>query len=214
MTFTDGSTQPVDVIICATGYDLDLPYLSSTVPDLLGPGPSLYQRTFHPGAAGLRRHRPVRRRRARTWPLLELQARWVVAVWSGEVALPEAARATPLPPLDAHNALALTLSEELGVAPDPADWPELSEPLLFGPMLPPRYRLVRAGCAARGASAVRGAARRLPARAGRSGGRRGAGTAHGRHRPALSLRQPPARLLAMICRNIAPRAASLTASPS
>ena len=47
----------------------------------------------------------------------------------------------PRPPLDAHNALALTLSEELGVAPDPLEWPELAEPLLFGPMLPPRYRL-------------------------------------------------------------------------
>ena len=47
----------------------------------------------------------------------------------------------PRPPLDAHNALALTLSEELGVAPDPMDWPGLCEPLVFGPLLPPRYRL-------------------------------------------------------------------------
>ena len=53
--------------------------------------------------------------------------------------------ARPRPPLDAHNALALTLSEELGVAPEPTDWPELSEPLLFGPMLPPRYRLAGPG---------------------------------------------------------------------
>ena len=45
------------------------------------------------------------------------------------------------PPLDAHNALALTLSESLGVAPDPADWPRPCEPPLFGPVLPPRYRL-------------------------------------------------------------------------
>ena len=49
------------------------------------------------------------------------------------------------PPLDPHNALALTLSEELGVAPEPADWEELCEPLLFGPMLPPRYRLAGPG---------------------------------------------------------------------
>ena len=51
------------------------------------------------------------------------------------------ALAQPRPPLDAHNALALTLSEELGVAPEPVDWQDLCEPLLFGPMLPPRYRL-------------------------------------------------------------------------
>ena len=49
--------------------------------------------------------------------------------------------AQPRPALDAHNALALTLSEELGVAPEPLDWPDLSEALLHGPMLPPRYRL-------------------------------------------------------------------------
>ena len=49
--------------------------------------------------------------------------------------------AQPRPPLDAHDALALTLSEELGVAPEPNDWPDLCEPLMFGPMLPPRYRL-------------------------------------------------------------------------
>ena len=35
----------------------------------------------------------------------------------------------------------LTLSEELGVAPEPAIGRKLTEPLLFGPMLPPRYRL-------------------------------------------------------------------------
>jgi dimethylaniline monooxygenase (N-oxide forming) len=45
------------------------------------------------------------------------------------------------PPLDAHNALALTLAEELDVAPSVADWPQLAEALVFGPLLPPRYRL-------------------------------------------------------------------------
>jgi hypothetical protein len=53
--------------------------------------------------------------------------------------------AQPRPPLDAHNMLALTLSEQLGVAPDPDDWPDLREPLLFGPLLPPRYRLCGPG---------------------------------------------------------------------
>jgi hypothetical protein len=78
--------------------------------------------------------------------LLELQARWIAAVWSGDVALPGDAHMRqvidrPRPALDAHNALALTLSEELGVAPEPLEWQELCEPLLFGPMLPARYRL-------------------------------------------------------------------------
>ena len=145
VTFTDGSSETVEAIVCATGYDLDLPYLSDDVTALLGDGPELYQRTFHPDLPGLRvigqflAQGPY-------FPLLELQARWIVAVWSGEAALPTDAAmrqvmAQPLPPLDAHNALALTLSEELGVAPEPLDWDELCEPLLFGPLLPPRYRL-------------------------------------------------------------------------
>ena len=145
VTFTDGSTATVSAIICATGYDVDIPYLSDDVRRMLGPDLALYQRTFHPDLPGFGvigqflAQGPY-------FPLLELQARWIAAVWSGRAALPDDAVvrrtvAEPRPALDAHNALALTLSEELGVAPEPTDWPELSEPLLFGPMLPPRYRL-------------------------------------------------------------------------
>jgi hypothetical protein len=144
VTFTDGSAQLVDIIVCATGYELDLPYLSRPIRELLGPGPALYQRTFHPDLPGL----GVIGQFLAQGPyfsLLELQARWIVAVWRGEVALPDDPAMRRLtaapPPLDAHNALALTLSEHLCVAPNPVDWAELCEPLLFGPMLPPRYRL-------------------------------------------------------------------------
>jgi hypothetical protein len=71
-------------------------------------------------------------------------------VWAGDVKLTDnrTMRATMergQPPLDAHNALALTLAEEMDVAPDPAHWPELAEALVFGPLLPPRYRLSGAG---------------------------------------------------------------------
>jgi dimethylaniline monooxygenase (N-oxide forming) len=145
VVFTDGSTEAVEVIVCATGYDIDIPYLDEPVWDVLGSDLALYHRTFHPDLPGLGVIGqflvlgPY-------FPLLELQARWVAAVWSGEVALPDADAmwrviAQPRPPLDAHNALALTLSEELGVAPEPNHWPDLCEPLMFGPMLPPRYRL-------------------------------------------------------------------------
>jgi dimethylaniline monooxygenase (N-oxide forming) len=142
VTFADGSTERVEVMICATGYDVDIPYLA---PGILGPELDLYQRTFDPDLPGLGvigeflAQGPY-------LPLLELQARWIVAVWSGAATLPGPAAmrqvmARPRPPLDAHNALALTLAEELGVAPEPSDWPRLCEPLMFGPLLPPRYRL-------------------------------------------------------------------------
>ena len=89
------------------------------------------------------------------FPLLELQARWIVATWTGQVTLPDASKmratiARGQPPLDAHNALALTLAEQLGVAPNPEDWPNLADALIFGPLLPPRYRLSGPG-AMRGA---------------------------------------------------------------
>jgi hypothetical protein len=150
--FTDGSTNRFEAIICATGYDLEIPYLGRVLWNAIGSGFGLYQRTLHPDLPGLGvigqflAQGPY-------WPLLELQARWIIATWTGEVTLPGEAtmRATIAkgqPPLDAHNALALTLAEELGVAPDPESWPALSEALIFGPLLPPRYRLSGPGAMA------------------------------------------------------------------
>jgi dimethylaniline monooxygenase (N-oxide forming) len=143
--FVDGSTGVYDAIICATGYELDLPYLDRDLWRAVGPGLVLYRRTFHPDLPNLGvigqflAQGPY-------FPLLELQARWIVATWTGQVALPDeatmrAAIAQGQPLLDAHNSLALTLAEELGVAPNVEDWPKLSEALIFGPLLPPRYRL-------------------------------------------------------------------------
>jgi len=142
--FGDGSREHVDAIICATGYDLDIPYFDDRVWDVVGRGLALYQRTLHPDLPSLGvvgqffAQGPY-------FPLLELQARWIVALWAGDVAAPDVQamrRATvPAPPIDVHNALATTLAEELGVAPDLLARPELAEALLFGPMLPPRYRL-------------------------------------------------------------------------
>ncbi len=149
VAFTDGTRETVDAIVCATGYDLDVPYLNSGLVDRRSGDWPLYERTFHPDLPGLGvigqflAQGPY-------FPLLELQARWIVAVWSGAAPPPDQDRmrqglARGRPPLEAHNALALTLSEALGVAPDPVDWPDLAEPLIFGPMLPVRYRLAGPG---------------------------------------------------------------------
>jgi dimethylaniline monooxygenase (N-oxide forming) len=130
--------------VCATGYDVAIPYLEDDVWAVLGTDLGLYQRTLHPDLPGFGflgqflAQGPY-------FALLELQARWIVAIWAGDVAPPEEAHmrltiAEPRPPLDAHNALATTLADELGVAPDLCSRPELTEALLFGPLLPPRYR--------------------------------------------------------------------------
>ena len=137
VAFTDGSRERVDAIVCATGYDPDIPYLDE------GLWRELYQRTLHPdhprlGFVGqFLAQGPY-------FPLLELQARWVTAIWAGEVEPPDQelmrAALVRAPPVDPHNAFAMTIAEELGVAPDVLARPELTEALLFGPMLPPRYR--------------------------------------------------------------------------
>jgi dimethylaniline monooxygenase (N-oxide forming) len=147
VVFSDGSTETVDAVVCATGYRLDLPYLDDDLRRRLirGDELDLYQRTLHPDLPSLGvigqflLQGPY-------WPLLELQARWIMGVFSGVVPSPgqerqRAVMATPRPPLESHHVLGLLLSEELGVSPDPLAWPALAEALLFGPMLPPRYRL-------------------------------------------------------------------------
>jgi len=159
VTFADGSSEQVDAIVCATGYRLDIPYLASEVWSVLGPDLRLYLRTLHPdlplfGVVGeFALQGPY-------FPLLELQARWIVGAWSGDG--PElddgAARAgiaAPAPAIDSHNVLAIALADAAGVAPDVRARPDLAEPLLFGPMLPPRYRLNGPGARADAASTFR-----------------------------------------------------------
>ena len=70
----------------------------------------------------------------------------ITGVWSGVLPAPDerAARAdiaVSPPVVDAHNVLAVLLSEAAGVTPDLRARPDLAEALILGPMLPPRYRL-------------------------------------------------------------------------
>jgi dimethylaniline monooxygenase (N-oxide forming) len=145
VTFSDGSTAAVDAIVCATGYDLNIPYLDAQVWTHTGGDLRLHLRTLHPDLPGLgfigqfATSGPY-------FPLLELQARWVVNLWTGTIDPPEEADmrtsvADSPPLLDSHDALALAFSEASGVAPGLEARPELFDALVFGPMLPPRYRL-------------------------------------------------------------------------
>ena len=90
VTFTDGTTAEVDAVICATGYELDLPYLDDEIRAVAGADDGifeLYQRTFHPDLPGLGfvgqyvLVEPY-------FPILDFQARWLAHVWSGRQALP------------------------------------------------------------------------------------------------------------------------------
>ena len=145
VSFADGSSEDFDTVVSATGYDVDLPYLSEEVRAVLGPGLGLYQRTVSPAVPTLG---VVGQFLAQGpyFPLLELQARWIVALWSGQVEAPNDAmmrRATAetAPAVSPHDAFALALEEEMGITPELAARPELVGALLFGPMLPARHLL-------------------------------------------------------------------------
>jgi dimethylaniline monooxygenase (N-oxide forming) len=86
--FTDGSREPVDAIIYATGYRTSFPFLRSEVFSVQdGTPPALYRRIVsieRPGLFFSGLVQPV----GPTIPLVEIQARWIAAVLSGRIALP------------------------------------------------------------------------------------------------------------------------------
>ena len=151
--FADGAETEVDAVICATGYDLDLPYLSPDIRRVLGEDRThldLYLRTFHPELAGLALLGQFLLIGPQI-PTVELQARWVAAVWSGALAPPATERMYAgiaehramrgAMPFDIYPQLAAMLAGELGVEPDIDRYPELAQGLLFGPLAPARWLL-------------------------------------------------------------------------
>jgi dimethylaniline monooxygenase (N-oxide forming) len=165
--FADGSEAEIDAVICATGYHVDVSVLAEDVRAALRPddtGLDLHARTFHPdvpGLAVLGQFNLI----GPHLPTLELQARWVAAVWSGAVPRPTAGRLRAgvdehrmmreLGVPDMYPGLAGLLAGELGVEPDPAAHPDLAEGLLFGPLAPARYRLEGPGARPEAAAHLR-----------------------------------------------------------
>ena len=88
--FSDGSSSPADAIICGTGYAAELPFLPAGLPARIGPALGLYRLVFPPDVDRIafvgfaRVNGPV-------FPVAEMQARWVAAVFAGEARLPAAA---------------------------------------------------------------------------------------------------------------------------
>jgi len=173
--FADGTSGPFDAIVCATGYDLDLGYLAADVRAVLGADDThldLYARTLHPDLPGLAfvgqyvAHGPY-------FPLLELQARLLAALWDGTIDGPdeaqmragvEAHRQTrPMLAFEPHHALAGLFASELGVLPSLTRRPELTAALLFGPLVPAGYRLDGPGALPGAEALVRRALAQAPA---------------------------------------------------
>jgi hypothetical protein len=151
--FEDDSSRDVDAIIFATGFELGLPFLDTEIKQKLSLGPdriALCKHTFHPelpGLALLGFYNQV----GPYFPILELQARWIAYQFSGRCTAMDrktledetqkycndwsGERRIPM------HQLALLFSREINAMPAVLDWPEISRPLLFGPLTPGVFRL-------------------------------------------------------------------------
>ncbi|NUO56059.1 MAG: NAD(P)-binding domain-containing protein [Hamadaea sp.] len=90
VSFADGRTDDVDLIVWCTGYRVDLPFLDQA---LLGDGADrlpLYRRVFHLDAPGLM-FVGLMQSTGAALPVVEAQARLVAAHLAGRYALPTAA---------------------------------------------------------------------------------------------------------------------------
>jgi dimethylaniline monooxygenase (N-oxide forming) len=88
--FEDGSQENFDAIIFATGYRTTFPFVDKAVFDPDRDVTNLYRRMIsakHPGLIFAGLFQPI----GPTIPLVEIQGRWLAALLSGNIALPDAA---------------------------------------------------------------------------------------------------------------------------
>ena len=87
VVFDDGTREAVDVIVTATGYDIDLPFLDADVLDTSGNRVELYKHVVHPDVPGLTFVGLVQPLGA-IMPIAERQSAWVADLVTGAARLP------------------------------------------------------------------------------------------------------------------------------
>ncbi|MFB4426202.1 flavin-containing monooxygenase [Streptomyces sp. QL37] len=88
--FTDGSHEPVDAVVYATGYSISFPFLEPSVFAAPAGRTELYLRTVAPRLPGLY-FMGLAQPAGAAFPLLEPQAEWITDLMEGKVALPSPA---------------------------------------------------------------------------------------------------------------------------
>lgn len=160
IAFDDGTEQEFDAVVCATGFTIDLSYLPQSVQDKIlhtnrfngSRTPKLYKFTLVPGVDTLA-FAGYFHNAGGHFPMAEMQARYIAAVWSGAVPRPaenvleagvrsyEVLRdVSKFNQFDPYVLVMDGLGEELGVAP--SFWRALLSPrkLLFSPIHSCYYR--------------------------------------------------------------------------
>jgi thioredoxin reductase len=156
--FEDASAEEFDAIILGSGFELNIPFLSPAIAQILdldAQHADLYKFTFHPDLAGLA-FLGLWEQTGPYFPPLELQARWITYVWRG-ITLPPTRdqmnagiamyrEARGKSQLQAMHLLALLFAREANVEPDLKEWPQLARALLFGPLSAISFRLSGPDC--------------------------------------------------------------------
>jgi hypothetical protein len=171
LTFEDGSAEEADALLFATGFRLNLPFLSPGIRAEIGadgPALRLYKHTFHPKLPRMA-FLGLFHQAGPLFPPLELQARWVTYTWANlcpaaddrTMASAIAAETPSESPLSMNHQCIL-FARAAGVEPDLDEWPELRRALLFGPLSAVSFRLS-------GPDALADAAQRVAAEAAEFG---------------------------------------------
>ncbi len=91
VTFEDGRTDEVDVLIAATGYEIDLPFLEPDVSPVVGRRVEAYKRVIHPNRPGLYFVGFFNVSGGANIRMMDVQSRWVAAIVSGRAGVPSPA---------------------------------------------------------------------------------------------------------------------------
>lgn len=169
-TFADGSTDQFDRIILATGFTPDLPFLDQEICDTLhlnGELMDLYRYTFHPDLPGLAFH-GLYDLAGPNFPPIELQARWIAQCFANPESMPVDSvmregievyrQSRHLPQKKPMHIVTVMFARELGVLPDPGNWPNIARYILFGPLCPSLFRLEGPGARQEAPDEIRKAA--------------------------------------------------------
>jgi cation diffusion facilitator CzcD-associated flavoprotein CzcO len=86
--FTDGTVDSFDVMIAATGYEVDLPFLAAELSPVKGHRINLYRRVVHPEHPGLYFVGVFDVSGGANIRMMDIQCRWLAAVVDDRVPLP------------------------------------------------------------------------------------------------------------------------------
>jgi dimethylaniline monooxygenase (N-oxide forming) len=159
--FADGATERVDAVVFATGYLIEFPFLS---PELVEVHPEtnrvdLYRQILPPRLPHTLGFVGVVQPQTGFMPIIEMQARWLTAVWTGRVLLPDQGKMLQSIEKDrvTRNSLYVNrprhsievewpgytdlLAKDLGVMPRPLRHPDILREYLFEPVHAAQYRL-------------------------------------------------------------------------